>query len=87
MASALPEVTWLEDLFTKLNVPIINSITIRSDNKFAVQLEVNPIFQERKKYIEIDCHFIRDKIKTSFVKSVYVPIQLNTKWLAYLPRV
>lgn len=72
MASALPEVTWL-GLFTELNIPIIKPITILSDSKYVIQLSANPIFYERTKhieinchfikYIEIDCHLIKDKIK------------------------
>ncbi|PHT49726.1 hypothetical protein CQW23_09473 [Capsicum baccatum] len=66
-SSTLADVTWLEGLFSDLNVPIIKPITILSDDKSAIQLAANPIFHERTKHIEIDFHFIMDKIKEGLV--------------------
>lgn len=74
-ASAVSEITWLAGLFAELNVPICKPITVLSDSKSAIQLAANPIFHERTKHIEIDCHFIRDKVKTGEVKTMYVPTQ------------
>lgn len=58
ISSATAEVTWLLGLFSELEVPIPLPVTLMSDCKSAIQLAASPVFRERAKHIEIDCHFI-----------------------------
>ncbi|XP_049410702.1 uncharacterized protein LOC125873920 [Solanum stenotomum] len=71
ITSAVSEITWLLGLFKELGVSIQLPITIFSDSKSAIQLAANTVFHERTKHIEIDCHFIRDKIKAGVVDTAY----------------
>lgn len=46
-----------------------------SDTKSAIHIAAYPIFHKHTKHIEIDYHFIHDKIKSDMLHTVYVPTQ------------
>ncbi|XP_019251242.1 PREDICTED: uncharacterized protein LOC109230174 [Nicotiana attenuata] len=62
MATTVAEVTWLTGLFRELNIEVEVPIHLFCDSKAAIQIAVHPIFHERTKHIDIDCHFVREKI-------------------------
>lgn len=72
MANVTYELTWLVALLRDFNVTSITLVTLHSDNKSALHNASNPIFHERTKHIDIDCHLVRDKIISSLIKPSYV---------------
>lgn len=63
---------------------------IYCDNSSAIALASNPVQHARTKHIEIDCHFVREKIKAGQILPTYIPtteqtIDLLTKALSTYP--
>ncbi|XP_072084388.1 secreted RxLR effector protein 161-like [Arachis hypogaea] len=72
MANAVYEVVWLTNLLRFMDITI-DSAMFFCDNLSSIQLVSNLTFHERSKHIEIDCHFIREKVEIGFIKLVHFP--------------
>ena len=72
MTRACCELTWLQSLLSDLGVSHHDPALLYCDNKVALHIAINPVFHERTKHIEMDCHFIRDKIQDGSITTKHV---------------
>lgn len=73
VANAVAETTWLHQLLTELHCPPSRSTLIFCDNVSAVYLSSNPVHHQRTKHVEIDVHFVREKVALGQVRVLHVP--------------
>lgn len=59
----------LKDIVVIVELPM----SVYTDSKTTIHIATNLVFQERTKHIEIDCHFMREKIQQRIIKTKYVP--------------
>jgi hypothetical protein len=63
------EASWLQQLLAKLHTPSSRSTLIYCDNVSTVYFSTNPIQHQRTKHVEIDLHFVRDRVATKGLPS------------------
>lgn len=73
MAITSCEITWIAALLKDMGLTNLPPTILQCDNKAAIAIAENPVFHERTKHIEIDCHFIRDKIASGSIVTQFVP--------------
>ncbi|RVW98813.1 Retrovirus-related Pol polyprotein from transposon TNT 1-94 [Vitis vinifera] len=72
MALATCELIWLRHLLQELRFGKDEQMKLIYDNQAALHIASNPVFHERTKHIEVDCHFIREKIASGCVATSFV---------------
>ena len=75
---------WLQSLFSELNIKIEATPIIWYDNTGAKALSANPVSHSRTKHIEVDIHFIREKVAAKDLEVRYVPIERYRKLIFLL---
>ncbi|KAL5745562.1 hypothetical protein ACOSP7_026708 [Xanthoceras sorbifolium] len=78
MSSACSEIVWLRGLFAELGFPQIAPTPLHADNTSAIQIAANPVFHERTKHIEVDCHSIREAYDAHIISLPHITTKLQT---------
>ena len=73
LADCTCELSWLKCLLQDLHVQVPTPTLVMCDNASTIALASNPIHHARSKHIEIDCHFVRDKVKQGQIAPCFVP--------------
>ncbi|GJV05752.1 uncharacterized mitochondrial protein-like protein [Tanacetum coccineum] len=78
LADCSCEITWLNSLLQDLHIPITSPVKVFCDKSSAIALASNLVQHARTKHIEINCHFVRDKIKDVQILPIYIPTTAQT---------
>ena len=90
MAQGVCELLWIKIILTELRLAPSESMKLYCDNKTAINIAHNPVQHNRTKHVEIDKHFIKEKLRESLICTPFVKIgdQLTdvlTKMIASRP--
>ena len=73
VANGVAEASWLRQLLHELHTPLRRAILVYCDNISAVCMSSNTVQHQRTKHIEIDLHFVREKVAMGAVRVLHVP--------------
>jgi hypothetical protein len=62
LAVTTAELFWLRMLFKEISIPLTMAPILWCDNLSALALASNLVFHARTKHIEVDYHFVREKV-------------------------
>ncbi|GAU17623.1 hypothetical protein TSUD_254980 [Trifolium subterraneum] len=89
VANVVSESCWIRNLLLELHCPIHKATLVHCDNISAIYLSGNPVQHQRTKHIEMDIHFVREKVARGQVRVLHVPsrYQIADIFTKGLPRV
>ena len=78
LASATRELQWLCFILHDLKQAPSRLPVLYCDNQSALHISTNPVFHERTKHLDIDCHLVREKIQAGVMHLLPVTSQHQT---------
>ncbi|CAM8998928.1 unnamed protein product [Rhodiola kirilowii] len=87
MAHTCCEIVWLVKILADFQVHIQSPVPLHCDNVAAMHIAKNPVFHERTKHVELDCHVVRQHFNSGLINPHFVstseqPADLLTKPLS-----
>ena len=78
MSCGICEGIWLERTIKELKISIDSPIFLHCDNKAAINIAKNLVYHDRTKHVEIDGHFIKEKLEEGTIRLVYITSNRQT---------
>lgn len=72
MSDTVKELKWMKGLFLSFGVSHPEPMRLFCDSKSALYIASNPVFHERTKHIERNCHHVRDVLKAKLISTEHV---------------
>ena len=72
MAEIAREMVWLRSFLKDLSISSPPPMPMYCDNQAVIFIEDNSTFHEHTKHIDIDCHYIRDKVMLGVISTPHV---------------
>nr|CAN67587.1 hypothetical protein VITISV_036279 [Vitis vinifera] len=88
MSLACSKIIWLRGLLAELDFSETNPTPLYADNTSAIQITANPVYHERIKHIEVDCHSICEAFEAHVITlpHIFTDLQIANLFTKALPR-
>jgi hypothetical protein len=73
VANGTAEACWLHQLLGELRCPLRRATIVYCDNISAIYLSTNPVQHQRTNHVEIDLHFVRERVALREARVLHVP--------------
>lgn len=73
VANVVAKACWLRNLLLELQTPLKTATLVYCDNVSVVYLSGNLVQHQRTKHIEMDIHFVREKVALGHVRVLHTP--------------
>uniref|UniRef100_A0ACD5W3B3 Uncharacterized protein n=1 Tax=Avena sativa TaxID=4498 RepID=A0ACD5W3B3_AVESA len=73
VANVVAESCWLRQLLGELHVHLQKATVVYCNNISSVYMAANPMHHRRTKHIELDIHFVREKVALGELRVLHVP--------------
>ncbi|GJZ62547.1 ribonuclease H-like domain-containing protein [Tanacetum coccineum] len=81
VTNAVAETSCIRNLLCELHTLLFTTTLVYCDNISAVYTSANPVQHQRTKHIEIDIHFVHDKVAAGHVRVLHVPSRFQYAYI------
>lgn len=72
ISKGIMEVLWIDKLLKEIGFPLKCPAKLKCDNQAAIRISENPVQHDRTKHVEVDRHFIKEKLEARIVEVPFV---------------